>query len=121
MVVGLSPTIGTALNHGGVSRRISGHGLLDEAVEQLASVFRLPAVETESELVQIIAKMHGTDRALVVSLLKRWLLGTHQVHTRQQLAGISPTSPEHGYLVIVAPLFQSLIALPPIRAPIRKV
>ncbi len=41
------------------------HGLLNQAVEQFAAMFRGPTIEPEREFVEVIVEMLATDRTLM--------------------------------------------------------
>ena len=54
-----------APDHGLVRCRVEGDGLLRQAVKELPSIGRPPAVEPESELVKIVIEMLLSHRSLV--------------------------------------------------------
>ena len=56
-----------ASDHRRVGYGLHRHGLLQQPVEELATVARSPAVEAEGELVEVVVEVLATDRTLVCS------------------------------------------------------
>jgi hypothetical protein len=63
------------------------HRLLEETIEQLATMPRSPAVESERELVQVIVQMLPTHSPLMRAEQPAFQQRGYAVDTRQKLRG----------------------------------
>ena len=86
--------------------------MLDETVEQLAPAFRLAAVESRCEFVQVVGQVCPADRSLERTQQPALKKGDHQMHVRHQFDNILALLSDDGGLTLVVLLFQSLVALP---------
>src|SRR3989304_590322 len=104
-----------ALDHRGVGRGVHGHGLLQEAVEQLAAVAGGPAGEPETELVLVVVEMLPADSALVRAQQPTLEERGDAVDTREHGFGGLAAAEQDPPVMVIADVGESAVALQAVR------
>ena len=100
------------VNYTVTGNRIDGHSLLHQTKEKLASTLGSPTIESERELVEIVAQMFMTDGPLVRSHQPSFEQGDYAVDARHQLGCGLLLPLKKRDLVLVAVTLQGRVSQP---------
>src|SRR3989304_621607 len=101
----------------GKRRRLDLHRLLDQPVEELASVSGGATVESKGVLVQVVVQVISRDRTLMCAEEPTLQERRHSVHTGEQRRGRPPAPADHPDLVLVPEFLEPLVSLPTVADP----
>ncbi len=87
-----------------VGKRFDSNGVLEQALEEQTTMARTPAVEAESELVQVVIDAVEARRTLMRSKQPALEQGDDQMNARQQLGGsrLAAAAEDDGLVVVAS-------------------